>query len=389
MLVNEHDLPPDLPKLPNGWTSAPLGQLVDARRGISYGIVQPGSNTPGGVPIVRVNNLKNHRVVTDDVMEVSRDIERNYERTRLRGGEVLLSLVGSLGESAIAPSALSGWNTARAVAVIPVLDDPGPNWVGLCLRSPVVQHYIRTWATTTVQATLNLRDVVKLPIPLPPHGERNAISEVLLALDDKLELNRQVNETLEAMAWVIFKSWFVDFDPVRTKAQGRQPFGMNAATAAFFPDSFQDSSLGKIPKGWHAGSIGKLVSLSREAVNPGDSPNEIFDHYSIPAFDEGGWPKEERGEQIKSNKFLILGDFVLLSKLNPRIPRVWLPVLGNRRSVASTEFLVASPREGFSRAYVLPFSGPRHSLMYLRLWSQGLPAAINGSHQNRSWGWKP
>jgi type I restriction enzyme S subunit len=77
-----------------------------------------------------------------------------------------------------------------------------------------------------------------------------AIAHILGTLDDKIELNRRMNETLEAMARVLFKSWFVDFDPVRAKMEGRQPHGMDAETAALFPDAFEESELGEIPKGW-------------------------------------------------------------------------------------------------------------------------------------------
>jgi type I restriction enzyme S subunit len=99
-----------------------------------------------------------------------------------------------------------------------------------------------------------------LPFLLPPYCEQVAIAEILGTLDDKIELNRRMNETLEAMARAIFKSWFIDFDPVRAKAGGRQPFGMDAETAALFPNSSQDSPLGRIPKGWKAGAIGDFVT---------------------------------------------------------------------------------------------------------------------------------
>jgi type I restriction enzyme S subunit len=183
-----------------------------------------------------------------------------------------------------------------------------------------------------------------LTLPLPPLPEQRAIAHTLGALDDKIELNRRMSETLEAMARAIFKSWFEDFDPVRAKAEGRQPFGMDAETAALFPDSFQDSPLGKIPKRWHIGKMKEFVRLNRNSINPSEHPDEVFDHYSIPAFDEGRLPKAEKGEQVKSNKFFVPGCAVLLSKLNPRFPRVWLPAQsGVRRSICSTEFLVTTP----------------------------------------------
>jgi type I restriction enzyme S subunit len=257
------EIPLDVKILPSDWNYQVLGKLVDSNRGISYGVVQPGHPNSSGVPIIRVNNLKKGSIIIDDIRQVEREIESKYQRTRLCGGEILLSLVGTLGECAIVPSNLAGWNVARAVGVIPVLPDIDTKWIYYCLQTPQIQHYINIWATRTVQATFNLRDVARLPIPLPPLSEQKAIAHILSSLDDKIELNQQMNETLEAMDRAIFKSWFVDFDPVRAKMEGRQPAGMDAATADLFPDEFEESSFGLIPKGWKIGTLndlGKIVT---------------------------------------------------------------------------------------------------------------------------------
>jgi type I restriction enzyme S subunit len=98
-----------------------------------------------------------------------------------------------------------------------------------------------------------------IELTLPPLPTQRAIAHVLGTLDDMIELNRETNEILEEMARALFKSWFVDFDPVRAKLEGRPPAGMDAATAALFPDHFQDSELGQIPKGWEVRPIGDVV----------------------------------------------------------------------------------------------------------------------------------
>jgi len=115
---------------------------------------------------------------------------------------------------------------------------------------------------------VNRNDLHRIPIAIPRISEQRAISKVLEALDDKIELNRRMNETLEAMARAIFKSWFVDFDPVRTKAEGRKTFGMDAATAALFPASFEDSPLGKIPKGFQVGELGSVLAELETGSRP-------------------------------------------------------------------------------------------------------------------------
>jgi len=180
-------------------------------------------------------------------------------------------------------------------------------------------------------------------------GEQRAIAHILGTLDDKIEFNWQMNGILESIARAIFKSWFVDFDPVHAKAEGHDP-SLPKHIANLFPDSFEEPGLGEIPAGWHVGKIDEIATLNREGLNPGDFPEEVFAHYSIPAFDEGQKPKIELGKSIKSNKLVVVPQSVLLSKLNPRIRRVWLPcVYGLRRAVSSTEFLVALPKPNVTR----------------------------------------
>ena len=109
---------------------------------------------------------------------------------------------------------------------------------------------------------------------LPPIKEQHRIVHILSTLDDKIELNRQMNETLEATARAIFKSWFVDFDPVKAKMEGQKPVGMDTETAALFPSAFEDSSLGKIPKEWIVSTIDEDFNLTMGQSPPGSTYNE-------------------------------------------------------------------------------------------------------------------
>jgi len=293
------------------------------------------------VPIVRVNNIRDGRIETEDVLRVDPEIDANYQRSRLRGQEVVLSLVGSLGQSAIVPNHLADWNVARAVGVIPVINEIGPRWVALCLRSSVIQRYIYTWATTTVQATFNLRDVARLPIPLPPAQERQAIAHILGTLDDKIELNRRMNQTLEEMARALFKSWFVDFDPVRAKAEGREPVGMDGETASLFPDGFEDSELGEIPRGWTVGNIGQIARNAREPVVPSDMPPDTpyigLEHMPRARIALADWGD---AHEVTSGKSAFEEDDILFGKLRPYFHKVgFAPVAG----VCSTDILVVRP----------------------------------------------
>jgi len=116
------------------------------------------------------------------------------------------------------------------------------------------------YLTGSTMPKLTQQNLNRIQILAPPVDEQRAIAHILGTLDDKIELNRRTSETLEAIARAIFKSWFVDFDPVRAKAEGREPPCMDTETAALFPDAFEDSELGEIPKGWSVGRVADLCT---------------------------------------------------------------------------------------------------------------------------------
>jgi type I restriction enzyme S subunit len=143
---------------------------------------------------------------------------------------------------------------------------------------------------------LNSDELKSLEIVLPPLSEQRAIAHILGTLDDKIDLNRRMNETLEAMARALFKSWFVDFDPVRTKAEGRDP-GLPQEIASLFPDRFVESELGEIPEGWEVGSVYEFADVI----------------YGAP-FSSAQFNTERRGEPL-----------VRIRDLTNEDPSVWTP----------------------------------------------------------------
>ncbi len=261
---------------------------------ISYGIVQPGAHFEKGVSIVRVNNMNNGTLDISSPIKVHPDIEKKYHRTRLMGGEVLLTLVGSTGQTVIAGSELAGWNVARAIAVIRPSEEIGATWIKICLESKKVQHFLDVRANTTVQKTLNLKDVRNIPILNVPKKNRRFIEGVWNSINEKIELNRQTNATLEGMAQALFKSWFVDFDPVidnalavgnpipeaftvraETRSKALADGTANREVAKQFPAAFQfTEEMGWIPEGWEVSTIGDEVT----AVGGGtpSTKNELF-----------------------------------------------------------------------------------------------------------------
>ena len=257
--------------LPRGWSLKTLSDCCTET--ISYGIVQPGTHYEDGVSVIRVNNFKKDGLELSDVLKVTQAVSDKYKRTVLKGGEVLLTLVGSTGQSVVVPKSMAGWNVPRAIAVLRVSDDVGAEWVNCCLQSPITKYFLDARANTTVQKTLNLKDVKDIPIPVPPKDYKEQALSTLVSLSQKLDTNRKINQTLEEIAQAIFKSWFVDFDPVKAKMNGEQPEGMEVATASLFPEKLVESELGLIPEGWEETPLYDIAEYINGAAYKKFEPN--------------------------------------------------------------------------------------------------------------------
>lgn len=183
--------------------------LVD--ESISYGVVQPGAHTEiNSVPIIRVNNIKNGYINTNDVLKVEAQIEDKYKRTRLNGGELLITVVGSIGECAIVPENLEGWNVARAVSVAKIKSEFDTRFIKYAFKTDDIIFQMYGNTNDTVQPTLNLSSLKALKFNIPIYSEQTAIASVLSGLDDKIDLLHRQNATLEKMAETLFRQWFVE-----------------------------------------------------------------------------------------------------------------------------------------------------------------------------------
>ena len=291
--------------------------------------------------------------------QISSETAHRLARHSVHVGDILFARRGvqATGLSALMERQHEGFICGTGAILLRVLSGRvNPTFLSFALTSQTAIDWLKSHAVGAVMPNLNTDVIRGLPLLIPPPQEQAAIASMLGTLDEKIELNRRMNETLEAIAQAIFKSWFVDFGPVHPKAEGRKPEGIPAQIAALFPSSF--SSELDMPSGWVLNPFTQLADISRDTVVPGDYPNEVFAHYSIPAFDEGKMPVMERGEAIKSNKFLVQPVSVLLSKLNPRIPRVWKPKLpANVRSICSTEYLVLRPNNRVTSEYLYSLCG--------------------------------
>jgi type I restriction enzyme S subunit len=330
------------------WVEKSLDELCSLITDGKHGDSIDKSNS--GFYFLSVKDIYDNRLVYDNARQIAeKDFNETHRRTNLEPGDILFTNTGTIGRMAIASDDPRTTRTTfqKSVAILkPKRDLIQSEFLYYLLKFDNAK--LSGLAAGTTQQNLLIRDLKTFSVQVPPLREQHGIVHILGTLDDKIELNRRMNKMLEEIAQAIFKSWFVDFDQNNTVID------------------LDD------------GIVGDLVSISRDSIAPGEFPEEIFDHYSIPAYDEGRKPKPEKGNTIKSNKFIVKPDSVLISKLNPRIPRIWLPDLrGKSRSICSTEFLVMEPKKGVTQEFLFCFFSNKEFFRNFATMVTG----TSGSHQ--------
>ena len=189
------------------------------------------------------------------------------------------------------------------------------------------------YITGSAQPKLNQANLLSISIKLPSLAIQESIANYLSIFDDKIECNRRINDNLEQQAQALFKSWFVDFEP-------------------FKDGEFVESEMGMIPKGWSVEVLDNVIEIAKKYINPNRSPEILFTHYSIPAYDNEKQPEKQLGKEILSNKFIVRDDMTLFSKLNPRIKRIWYVSEILENSICSTEFVPFMAKESALSVFV-------------------------------------
>jgi len=280
------------------WRTATVRQLVDEgilERPIdgNHGEIHPKTSdfVERGIPFIMASDLVNGRVDTTHCAFISEKQARSLRKGFALSGDVLISHKATMGRTAIVDKlGVPFLMLTPQVTYYRVRDHLrlSNRYLKLYLDSPKFQKLFETWGQKgSTRLYLGITAQLDLPIVLPPPDEQRAIAHILGTLDDKIELNRRMNETLEAMAQAIFKSWFVDFDPVRAKRRGVWPYAptISPTIADLFPDSFEDSELGKIPKGWRVRTVADVIqrlSVGKKYEQKTASPTG-----KVPVLDQG------------------------------------------------------------------------------------------------------
>ena len=257
----------------------PLGTVAKVRSGYAFKSEDMGAV---GLPVVKIKNVVPPTVDITDCERVPEEVISSIprvERFELKEGDTLIAMTGAtVGKVGKFPRTnLRHFLNQRVGKVyLTEPDSADYRYIYYILSQDTYVRQMFGIADGSAQANISGSQIESLEVPLPPLAEQKAIAAVLGALDDKIELNRRMNATLEAMARALFQSWFVDFEPVRAKLDGRQPVGIDPLTAAFFPKDLDETALGHAPKGWEVKSLDNIADylngLALQKYPPGDGP---------------------------------------------------------------------------------------------------------------------
>ena len=230
-----------------------------------------------GYPYIAIPQLKNGHIELDGVRRISQsDYDDWTKKLAPQANDVIVVRRCNSGESAHVPEGLKCAIGQNLVVLRADGSKVLPQYLRWLVRGTEwwdeVGKYINVGA---VFDSLRCRDIPNFELPIPPISEQRQVAATLAALDDCITLLRETNATLEAIAQALFKSWFVDFDPVRAKMEGRAPEGIHESTAALFPDALEESALGWVPKGWRMSHLADLTSTHHGSIQTGPFGSQL------------------------------------------------------------------------------------------------------------------
>jgi len=306
-----------------------------------------------GVPVVPTEAIGHGLIVSESVLpQITEKKATELKRHALQRGDILFARRGAqaTGLSAYVDDAHVGALCGTGAILLRLRSAAlDPKFIASFLATNEAFEWLRANAVGAVMPNLNTGIISQLVVPVPPLWVQREIGITSSVIENRIQLLRNQNTTLEAIAQTLFKSWFVDFDPVRAKAEGREPDSMDAATAALFPDSFEDSPLGPIPQGWHASSLTDCMELNPKRVLRKGSLASYLDMANAPT--QGHRPSGIAQRELGSGSKFINGD-TLLAKITPCLENgktAFVDFLAdNEVGWGSTEFIVMRPKAPLS-----------------------------------------
>lgn len=303
------------PKCPEGWIVIPLTDAVFFQEG--PGILAKDFRD-NGVPLLRLKCIEDDYVRLDGCNFLDpKMVAKKWDHFRVDDGDLLISTSATLGRvSTVTPEATGGVPYTGLIRFRPKDARLDISYLKAFLSSAAFISQAESMATGSVIRHFGPSHIRQMALFLPPINEQIEIGATNSILDERIRAIREMNATLEAIAQTLFKSWFVDFDPVRAKAEGREPDGMDATTAALFPDSFEESPLGLIPHGWQARSLDSVASyLNGLALQkfPPESDDEFLPVIKIAQLRAGNTTNADRASARLKPEYVVHDGDVLFS----------------------------------------------------------------------------
>jgi len=250
-----------------------LSDIADVQGGFAF---KSADFSDTGVAVVKIANIQPPSVSLANVDRIAPDKLKGLERFELLDGDILMAMtgatVGKAGRFRLTEPAYLNQRVARISAKKGHLFD---DFLYAVVSLPGFDNLIEGASAGSAQANISAAGIGSVVIPKLSDSEQIQIGCIARMLDDRMALLRETNATLEAIAQALFKSWFVDFDPVHARARGEQPAGLAPEVAALFPDRFEESELGMVPKGWSTGSLNDLALLNPESWTVKNRPDSV------------------------------------------------------------------------------------------------------------------
>ncbi len=339
------------------WKTLPVADapidIIDGDRGVNYP-KQEDFAPSGDCLFLNTGNVTTMGFSFNDRSFITKEKDAALRKGKLQRHDVVLTTRGTVGNVALFDESIPFDHVRINSGMVLLRADQTKLWPRFLfqfVRSIVFKEQVAALTTGSAQPQLPIRDIRKIEIPLPPLAEQKAIAGVLGALDDKIELNRRMNATLEAMARALFQSWFVDFDPVRrNKDEGgrmkdEKTAGLDNATAELFPEHFEHGEHGMLPVGWRHAAIEEVCAINAWTLGKNDDLEslEYVEISEVSRGNIGNIALYNRGEEpSRARRRLRHGDTVL-STVRPDRGSYFIALNPPENRVASTGFAVLTP----------------------------------------------
>ncbi|PTO57743.1 restriction endonuclease subunit S [Vibrio splendidus] len=311
------------------WEQALLGELIAAGDAVlqtgPFGTALKAEEyTEIGVPLISVREIREGFIQLEDITpRVDSAVTARLPKFVLQEGDIVFARKGGVERNALITEREKGWFVGSDGIYLRLSKKYDAKYFSYVMRSPQVKAWLLKNCEGTTMPSLNQKILARVPIFLPSKIQQEKIADLLFQYDEKITINNQINQTLEKMAQTLFKSWFVDFDPVKAKMNGEQPKGMDTATASLFPEKLVESELGLIPEGWDVGTLSDVAKYCSARTNTDTISLENYISTENMLAEKKGVTAASKLPTAKTVAAYKSGD-ILVSNIRPYFKKIWL-----------------------------------------------------------------